>query len=631
MTWAHGTTAASFMILPRTGFFLDSTGNLLCRRIAPICGELIGGGLRWRGISYSCVSGTGPTNFERSIQYAQRKYGADFRGHTLRLSSVIEGIQSLDPEKRLKAETITELAITILRVRQTDEHQYQQESAEKIRSITPAIEASLRKQRLAIGLIHSLTDIEFCGAKVEHLIKIMKERFSEDVLNRAGWSEEKATKRFLSLESGKMQQMISLPDFRVVCASGKITPDVVSLFWVLLLAKYFEPKFFAEELLPQIQSIYRDSVHGMGVLESIFRGAVSPDSPPVRLSQEEISQIEPFSQIPVIFASTLNLQAHVNKSIFPDVQFNQIEQISPDEVPLDGPLRLGRELNIVMTDPVHVPDVRAFILKHRIQGIALFSFHTRQNPLRPEEPSLRYRRESLEELMPQRPLALPPLASPANTSAPAAAAEAAPAADSKREETFSSLRAVRERLFPPAAPEAAPAARGQKRQGQPDLKEPENKRPRPVSEREETLSSLRAIREMFLKDGQKSEAEKISRQIKALEDSSAADKSMRPADRKPQPVSEQEEHLSNLYAIHKVLLEEGEAAEARKIAEQIKALEDSSAADKPMRPADRKPQPVSKQEENLSSLYAIHEMLLKDGQAAEARKIAEQIEALVNH
>ena len=233
--------------------------------------------------------------------------------------------------------------------------------------------------------------------------------------------------------------------------------------------------------------------------------------------------------------------------------------------------------------------------------------------------------------MPQRPLALPPPASPANTSAPAAAAEAAPAADSEREKTFSSLRAVREWLFPPAAEEAAPAARGQKRQGQLDLKEPENKRPRPVSEHEEALSSLRAIREMLLQDGQKDEAEKVSTQIKALENSPAADKTMRPADRKPRPVSEQEEHLSNLHVIHKLLLEEGQAAEARKIAEQIKALENSPAADKPMRPADRKPQPVSEQEEHLSNLYAIHEVLLQEGQAAEAQKIAEQIEALVNH
>ena len=389
--------------------------------------------------------------------------------------------------------------------------------------------------------MHSLTEIETANTMSRHLIQIMTQAFDADMLQSADWSEESARQNFRDLLHKRADLTLDARRILNIFARDKINSDTVSAFWCLLLVKRFDPILFAGKICPNLNQIHEDAIRETDLLASIFHGAVSADSVPVRLSQEEISQIEPLNQIPVIFASTLDLQAHVNQLISPRRQFKLMDH---EEIPLNGPLQLGRELNIVMTDPAHVPNVRAFILKHRIQGIALFSFRAVSEQLRtPFRFPPRFKRESLEGPMPQ-----PPLASPVNHAAEASSAAAA-------EETA------------PAADDSL--ARGQKRQARTALEEPENKRPRPISEQEETLSSLRVIQQMLRQDGQAAEAEKISAQIKALEDSFAADKSMRPADRKPQPVSKQEEHLSSLYAIHEMLLQEGQAVEAQKIAKQI--------------------------------------------------------------
>ena len=245
------------------------------------------------------------------------------------------------------------------------------------------------------------------------------------------------------------------------CLGGFICMKSVSAFWDLLVIKHLWPTSF-EASIPEIERCYQKTRNFFELMNSIFHGAISAEKVPVCLSEEELRQIHSFNRIPLIFASTQNLQSHVD----PDyrIDFNRMNH---QEISLLGPLTLGKEINIVMTDPAHASDVKKFLLQHRIQGVSVFSI-TRKSVC--EDPQLRP--VSLEE-----------------------SATAAPEA---------------------AVPESG-EVRGKKRQAESKLSvEPATKQSRSVSQNEEALSSLIAIHEMLLQDGQVAEAQKIAEQIAAL-------------------------------------------------------------------------------------------------------------------
>lgn len=69
--WVHGTNSSIFPLLPRTGYRMLSTGALLDLGMAPMCGELTGGGMGNDGINQAWISVETVRDLPRSWDYAE--------------------------------------------------------------------------------------------------------------------------------------------------------------------------------------------------------------------------------------------------------------------------------------------------------------------------------------------------------------------------------------------------------------------------------------------------------------------------------------------------------------------------------------------------------------------------------
>ena len=89
----HGTTSASFAVLPYTGHALHSTGALLADGIAPMGGELYCGGLRLVGVSHHYISAMPGTQagFSRVWNYATVCGEIDEKKYVERQKQLLQG------------------------------------------------------------------------------------------------------------------------------------------------------------------------------------------------------------------------------------------------------------------------------------------------------------------------------------------------------------------------------------------------------------------------------------------------------------------------------------------------------------------------------------------------------------
>lgn len=380
ITWAHGTTGASFMILPFTDFSLQPTGALLQKRIAPLCGELMCGGLRARGISYFSISGTGPGSFLKALDYARNDGYIASRELVAPLSEIVKIVQESDPSIAITCESISALAINILRTRQLSESQYQHDDAEKVYAIAPRIEESIAIRKSIVDLMHSIVSIETpceIDSSGESLVRIMENTFGNDILRKAYWSKARALAHYHY--AAAHQPTFDTTRQIINCVSDTIDEISIAAFWNLLEVKHLQPKEFESQVVPVIEKTYTYSMKVFELIGSFFQRAVLPDQVPVHLSTEKAKQIKDFDRIPLIFASTHDLQSHVNQDLFTDKQ--KFSDMDHREIPILGPLKLGREINVLMTDPSHAPEAKKFLLDNRIQGVALYSFETQGSVL----------------------------------------------------------------------------------------------------------------------------------------------------------------------------------------------------------------------------------------------------------
>ncbi|MDF2578328.1 MAG: hypothetical protein K0S74_1812 [Chlamydiales bacterium] len=68
--WIHGTNTAIFAFLPYLNFCLTPTGTLLREKVAPLSGEITGGGVSDIGVNQGALSGESIRSFSRAWDYA---------------------------------------------------------------------------------------------------------------------------------------------------------------------------------------------------------------------------------------------------------------------------------------------------------------------------------------------------------------------------------------------------------------------------------------------------------------------------------------------------------------------------------------------------------------------------------
>lgn len=385
LTWMTGSDGNGLLLgLNRTQLTLMPTGELLANGVVPFVGEL-GGGCSFNGVNRAKLSGVAPQSFNESWDYANMKENensrkeedvTDLKNLSEAINRRLDWFENAIKSERLfniqdkgDADKLIYLTIDILRFRYFSAAEFDTQFKSRLEFILKFISDDnlwgvMRQKRLAEEAMELEPPIS-----LDPNLEDMKINYDElySLFDKLGYETSKL-KQFSKNEW--TQKMLGYYSIVV----GEIPSDLTCDFKLHIYHKMYEalqknslPAYIMmvriikgfenyykdfptkkESLLKHLNSFTQD----LTKVRTSFKNAVV--APIQRLTDEEITQLKRKTGFPLVLATTKKL---------PNCSPGR-----PNEVVFQGNLRLGEDIQLMITDKLHEQETRRFLRTHGLRS-----------------------------------------------------------------------------------------------------------------------------------------------------------------------------------------------------------------------------------------------------------------------